>query len=346
MKNQEQDLMDRYIYDVVRRLPKTQREDIKMELEELIGDMYEARNPDNSMEQLLESLGDPMDFAKQYRDDSKCLISPEYYDDYCWLMKIVFLVIGLSAVVSFLIQAIVGETSLSECFRNAVKTLAGGGMSAFVSITITFALLEHQKVKVDLRKIWEDSKGGKGFQKEGWIPKYLPPIPHKKALISRGDSIVGIVFMVIFCCLLISLPLRVDLGISQHSGTKIVSPFNMEIWHLILPLILLSFGLELVAEVIKLIAGRYCKKVMVSGIVNGVIQIIIGFLLLKGMPFFNPDFLSILEQEGVIDFENKWDFMNYWNTGTFTNIILAIMVILSLSEMAHLIYKTTRYGSD
>ena len=42
MSPRDQDLMERYIYAVTRRLPRAQREEIADELRELIGDMLEA----------------------------------------------------------------------------------------------------------------------------------------------------------------------------------------------------------------------------------------------------------------------------------------------------------------
>lgn len=92
MTEKEKDLMERYIYEVTRRVSKEQREDIAMELRELISDMYEQeceKQQDNvfdagatdteaknagaadagTMQRVLESLGDPADFAKKYRDE-------------------------------------------------------------------------------------------------------------------------------------------------------------------------------------------------------------------------------------------------------------------------------------
>ena len=59
----EKDYMDRYIYQVIRRLPKAQRDEVRMELEELISDMYADKG---SMEAVLTQLGNPAEFAKQY----------------------------------------------------------------------------------------------------------------------------------------------------------------------------------------------------------------------------------------------------------------------------------------
>lgn len=53
MTTQEQEWMDRYIYEVTRRLPRKQRQDVALELRELIGDMLED---DSSMERVLTRL--------------------------------------------------------------------------------------------------------------------------------------------------------------------------------------------------------------------------------------------------------------------------------------------------
>lgn len=60
MKEQEREWMERYIYQVTRRLPKAQRGETAMELRELIGDMAEEKG---SVEAALTALGDPAVFA-------------------------------------------------------------------------------------------------------------------------------------------------------------------------------------------------------------------------------------------------------------------------------------------
>ena len=43
MTQRDQELMERYIYQVVSRLPKDQQEDVGLELQELIDDMLEQK---------------------------------------------------------------------------------------------------------------------------------------------------------------------------------------------------------------------------------------------------------------------------------------------------------------
>ena len=56
----EQDLMERYIYEVTRRLPKGQQKEVGLELQELVDDMFEECG---SVETVLIKLGSPADFA-------------------------------------------------------------------------------------------------------------------------------------------------------------------------------------------------------------------------------------------------------------------------------------------
>ena len=73
------EMIERYVYDVVRRLPQSQREDISRELRTLIDDMMEERADSGKTEQenaeeVLKELGSPFALAGKYRDSKKYLI--------------------------------------------------------------------------------------------------------------------------------------------------------------------------------------------------------------------------------------------------------------------------------
>lgn len=350
MKKEEKELMDRYIYDVIRRIPKDQREDIRMELAGLIGDMYDDSSSDN-MEEILQRLGNPAEFAKQYRDESKYLISPEYFDDYKWVLEIVLAALLLSAVLSLGVQVFTNSHSFGHLFGEAVSSLMIGGLAAFGAVTLIFAILERQKVRIDFKSVWTIDKlpkGSKGYNLNDWNPLQLPTLPDKKALISRGDCIGSIIFILLFAIFLIFFPSFVVIGINTRNGESIniISIFNMNYWHIILPLLLLSFGLCLATEIYKLFAGRYCIRVMAVDIFSETLQVVIGFILLKCVPFFNPDFVKNLEELSGLKITSNLDLLKYWNTPLLTNIILAIIVITSLIEVGIVVYKTIRYGIE
>src|SRR5699024_661285 len=111
----EKDYMDRYIYQVIRRLPKAQRDEVRMELEELISDMYADKG---SMEAILTQLGNPAEFAKQYQNGQQYLIGPEYFETYLWFVKIVLICAAVPILVISLINAI-GEMPAASSWNAA-----------------------------------------------------------------------------------------------------------------------------------------------------------------------------------------------------------------------------------
>mgnify|MGYP002229963823 CR=1 FL=1 len=63
MTDREKELVNRYVYEVTKRIPKEQRNEIEMELRELIEDMAEGA----PLEEVFVKLGDPAVFARKYR---------------------------------------------------------------------------------------------------------------------------------------------------------------------------------------------------------------------------------------------------------------------------------------
>lgn len=141
MTPNEKDYMDRYIYQVIRRLPKAQREEVRMELEELISDMYADRG---SMEEVLTELGDPAEFAKQYQNEQKYLIGPEYFDTYLWFVKVVLICAAVPILIISLINAIgeipaiTSQNAASVIIRAIVDGLIGRNYRRYAVLHIRF----------------------------------------------------------------------------------------------------------------------------------------------------------------------------------------------------------------
>ncbi|MDC7289824.1 hypothetical protein NXH76_18695 [Blautia schinkii] len=358
MNPKDRELMERYIYQVTRRLPREQRNEVGLELQELIGDMMDVSG---SMEEVLTKLGSPADFAKRYQDTSHYLIGPEYYDNYLWFLKIVLLCTLIPVLAVGIIEgiqeaaAMAGGDNINRIVHALIygitNTVTNGiisCMGAFGGVTIMFAIMERQKIKFDLRKEkeWTINDLGDNFasQKSGWTPRYLAPVPHKKALISRGDSIVGIVFIVIFCVLLIFAP-QFFSGIFRDGKIKAIVPvFNLDKWNMILPVFITGLLIGLADEVVRLVMGCYCKIVMISSIVCGILQVILSILLLKVFPFWNPDFAAEIKTQLGEQLHWGTKFLSKWDGAAASNIILALIIAITILEITFTIYKTLRYG--
>lgn len=206
----ELEMMERYIYEVTRRVPQDMREEIGMELKALIEDMKEEGS---TMEEVLKKLGSPTEFAKRYKEGPEYLIGPEYYDNYMWVIKIALIGIGISAIVSGIVQGLTGAMDFGDFFsvffREVLTNAINGTYSVIGIVTIIFAILEWQKVKVSIKpeEKWSVSELSKNVANvKSWTPSLLPPIPDKRAVISRGDSVVSIIFITFFAALLAFAP--------------------------------------------------------------------------------------------------------------------------------------------
>ncbi|MBM6853703.1 hypothetical protein H6B11_05975 [Mediterraneibacter glycyrrhizinilyticus] len=361
MSGKEQELIDRYIYQVVRRLPRDQRGEVSLELQELIGDMLEAGG---SAEDVLSKLGDPAKFAEKYQDRSHCLIGPEYYDNYVWLLRIVLTCVTATVFVVSVIQGIRDGIVLADGETAGAAIMAAGtgiangftgifiaGLSAFGGVTLAFAVMERRKIRFEMKKEknWTVSDLGDNFtgKQKVWTPGNLSPIPHKKAMISRGDSIVGIVFIMIFGVLLIFAPQFFGAVFPDGEVVRTIPVFNLDQWDIILPLFILSLAIGLADEVLHLVVGHYCRLVMISSIVTGGLQMILLFLLLKAFPLWNPGFATELELYlGGQDGTGLNEIVMRWNGDFVSNCFLAFGLMITLLEVGSTVYRTLRYGIE
>ena len=86
------ELLDRYIYDVGRRLPAKQREDIEKELKSLLLDALEARTggaepTEADMAAVLKEFGSPEEVAARYAGE-RYVIGPRLYPTYRMVLGI------------------------------------------------------------------------------------------------------------------------------------------------------------------------------------------------------------------------------------------------------------------
>ena len=330
-------LIDRYIYDVCRRLPKNQREDIERELRTLVADMLEEEG--GRAEEILKKLGPPAKLARQYRDERDYIIGPEYCDTYRLVLKIVLICNIAGMGISFLVKALTegdGARGLIFMFTDQLPDGIAGMIfsliAAFGFVTLIFVLLERFKVHVDL-----DS--GKE-----WAPSSLPEIPQKAAVIKRGESVTGIVFILIFCGILIFAPRLFGAWVEVDGQLQSIPLFNLSIWHITMPIFLVIAALGLIDEVVKLVMGRHCPAVAISAAITGILNVLLCGILMKALPLWNKSFVEDLGRAMNRSFDSSGDILRYWNSGLITDLILAGIIIATCIEIGVAVYKSIRYS--
>ena len=331
----DKDMVERYIYDVTRRVPEKQRQDIRLELTSLIEDMCEEEGA--TVEEVLEKLGSPAEFAKRYRDENNYIIGPDYYDNYIWVLKIGALATVISSIISAIIHGILSaggfDDFINEFFKEGISAGISGLYTLVGIVTIVFVVLERLKVKVDIKP--EDK----------WSPSSLPALPEKKALLSRGESIASIIIHVVLIGIFVFVPEIFGVFESTDNGFRSVSNvFNLEKWSSIVPWFVGILGIAVFDDIVKVIYGKYCKAVMYSSIICNAISFGCIVVIFKFKDVWNPSFAKDLLAYTGKEAYSEGDILRFWGTDRISNIIIAFIFVISCLEIGVTVYKSLKYS--
>lgn len=283
------ELIERYIYAVVRLQPEKQRDDIEKELRSLIDDMLAERTGDapaseNDIKAVLKELGKPSELAAKYSGKPRYLIGPELFDIYVKILKIVPLAAAFGTLIAIVANyAMTPPDSLSTATGTVISSIFSTAVEAFGMVTLVFALIERSA-----------TEKGKDFpRKKEWDPADLPEIPKKRAVIKPSQPIVAIAFIIIFCILFNLAPglFSVYFSNSDALSTPI---FNIDVFRSYLPLINIGFALSFIREILKLVYGRYDLKLAVAAIALSTVSFIITMIVFSNYTIWNPDFAFVL----------------------------------------------------
>jgi hypothetical protein len=182
-------LVDQYVTEVGKNLPRKTHSDIEAEIRSLIEDMLEdhskqeGRAPDEDMiVEVLKELGSPEKMAASYQGE-KYLIGPRLYPAFILVMKIVAtIVVVISAVrfgVGFSQSGLTGSGFLN-LLATSLSELVNSLLVALGNIVLIFGIL--QWIVPDLK-----------VKSKEWDPRSLKNIP-----ITDGIKPVGLIWDIAF----------------------------------------------------------------------------------------------------------------------------------------------------
>jgi len=317
-------LIDKYIAEVGKHLPRKNRADIEAEIRSTLEDMLEertqasgARGPaDEAMVmELLKEYGAPREVAATYKPHSY-LVGPRMFPMFEMILRIVFTVviavsfIGLGVNVSKVgLSGPEFASALGEWFTG----LLGGLIAAFGNIVLVFAILERTKVVNDFEKEIKE-----------WDPKELQAEPDPDQ-IDRADSIATIIFTVLGLVILNLYPNLFMIGFLD-SGTWVSVPILTDAFFRFLPWINVM-GLIQIGFNIYLLGQRDWKPLMrVFDIVVDVAGMVLAVIILRTPGIFDltPASLSALGDPEAADFLSK--FFSYIPTIVIIVVVVATTV--------------------
>ncbi|MFJ1679629.1 hypothetical protein ACIODT_32540 [Streptomyces sp. NPDC088251] len=136
-------LTDRYVVEVVRRIPTDQRGDVADELRATIADTVEARGPADpatAERGVLTEMGDPIRLAARYAGRPLALIGPELYPTYVRLLTVLLsTVLPVVTAMSAVLDVLDGQ-GVGEVIGGAVGAVLTVGAQMIAWLTVVFAL--------------------------------------------------------------------------------------------------------------------------------------------------------------------------------------------------------------
>jgi hypothetical protein len=186
-------VVERYVYDVCKRLPAAERPDVEKELTASIFESLDGKKDEESVLNVLESFGSPASLADKYRTNPRYLISPANYEMYhktvTQMMVIVALIFGAIAFTEAYFNIDTGFGGNAESLGDVFFAIARGMAYAFFYTTIVFKVIDEGFFS-DTKK-WSVND----------LPKHVPIKISSVPTDGTGD-IIKAIFMLIFLVLI------------------------------------------------------------------------------------------------------------------------------------------------
>ena len=178
-----------------------------------------------------------------------------------------------------------------------------------------------------------------------WNPFSCPPCPTGAPLIKRSDSVVGIVFMLIFGGLLIFAPQVFGAWVKE--GRR-YGPFRCSIWisGITMPLMLLGLGIALVEKSPSSLPGGIPWPWRFSTRFRAWRISLSRSSCSNSCPFLNPDFAGDLRAAYGWSSFSPGDLLSHWDTALIPNILLAVITAATLIDIGVTTYRAVRYSES
>ncbi len=331
MKN----VIERYVYDVTRRLPEESREEVKKELFANIDDMLGESRTEESIEKVLLELGEPRLLATKYRTKERYLISPAYFDDYIRVLKLVMIILVSVSFFTGVIDLVISPNSVTpwEMVGEVISKLFGNMftalLSAFAWVTVIF---------------WGIEKAQEKSKRKEWKLTYLPELPRNNSpKISRTGAIVGLVIETIFAVIFITLLVNYLDNVGIYENSTMVAPiFNNEIVVAFIPLLILSASISIVVSALKAYYAQWSIKLASMYSISKIFAVVIAIVFIN-----YPNLFSVLMFEKIAGYLeiSANQVANGFSTGIrIYSIILGITTTIDLIITWVKTFKSINYS--
>lgn len=277
-------LIDRYVHEVGRHLPRKNRSDIQAELRSSLIDALEDRAGHEPTEpeivELLKELGPPKTVAASYYPEGQYLIGPPLYPLFRLLAGIVLAAVLGAQLLALGIGYFVTQEPIAPL--EAVVGLLNSIPAALGMLVIVFVILQWFEVRPEI-------------EGEPWDPGSLPEISESET-VNRGERVFGITMGIIILVVLGFFPESVGF-VTTFGSELFTNPVIAQYIGWITFSLLFGIGLD----IYLLWQGRWGTFTRIAKIAANFLSIAILFLLVQGHTAWLAEhgasgFFTVLEQ--------------------------------------------------
>lgn len=325
--------IERYIYQVQKYLPESQREEVGKELRANLLDMLGEEPHEEEVLDVLISLGHPKKLAREYSTSERYLIGPAYYDQYLEILKLVTSIVLVVMVVVQLLSLVFGSREegftlaiLLKGVGSTVGVVLGAVLQSAFWVTLSFVMVER----------YGQEAGSRRTDEELWSPMNLPPVPQVGPVkISKVEAAITLVVTVFVMALLVQGSDWIGIFYREGEGAYTSIPlFSSQRLAWYFPAFWF-FAIAQVAMVLWQLMKSYWTMPM--ALVNFLLEL--GFILLVVGMLLDPQLLhenltrSLADTFGAsIENVTRWIGQGKFFTGLF-------VLVIGLLDAGSVVYK-------
>lgn len=329
-------LIDKYVYDVVRRLPEQEREDVSNELNANIYDMLSDPGDEKEVEAILTGLGAPSLLAEKYRQNPRYLISPAVYGDYIRVLKWIIPFIGILVMVIAMVFSVIssisgGTTDVVDFTKALMKDGISAGLSAVVQTllwtTIGFAI-------ADRSGSYKSMKAWKLSDLDDVIIEDRKRIPLADTIVELAAIIVFAVGGILVCSNRLPIPFFITDG-----DTQIQQFFHPDFLQICIPVMVVIAVLGITSGIVKIAVRHWTIPVGVVSIICSLVGAGTVIYILLTRAILSPELAAYVEAQEWIKFMGE---PALYLLPVILSVIIAVTTLIEVGMTIYRVYKAKR----
>lgn len=273
-------LIERYIQEVKKNLPESQKAEVESELRKRIERMMQEKGgySEKAQGEVIEELGNPRLLAEEYRVSKRFLIGPEIYGTYEKVLKIVVTVAVAGTIVGNTVDFIVNEKSFLSYLAATVGTALSAAIGAFGWLTLIFAIIERKAKDKFLRELRED-----------WSIKDLPQEEKPEKAFSKVGIAIGVFFTILLMILVSGYSHLLGVYYDVEGAREFIPILNADAFSTYIPYIVGMLAIQLVLSLSKLIFKTWNYYVATANLIVNILSLALLVFMLRDSSIINSE---------------------------------------------------------